>query len=133
MPRTKLADRVLPPYTRGEEIFNMVSHIVGGGFGVIALSLCVIFSVLHRNWWGLAGGVIYGLRGLLFGLPAAGAVTYLLYRIVGQAVEMRFFIPWQSVVIAVGSVFAVVFATMLYSTAKIRRDNPVEALKTETL
>ena len=77
--------------------------------------------------------VIYGLRGLLFGLPAAGAVTYLLYRIVGQAVEMRFFIPWQSVVIAVGSVFAVVFATMLYSTAKIRRDNPVEALKTETL
>ena len=61
MTRTKLADRTLPGYTRGEEIFNMVSHIVGGGFGVIALTLCVIFAALHRNWWGLAGGVIYGL------------------------------------------------------------------------
>ena len=28
MGRTKLADRVLPTYTKGEEIFNMVSHIV---------------------------------------------------------------------------------------------------------
>ena len=27
--RTKLKDRVLPSYTKGEEIFNMVSHIVG--------------------------------------------------------------------------------------------------------
>ena len=29
MQRTKLADRTLPDYTKGEEIFNMVSHIVG--------------------------------------------------------------------------------------------------------
>ena len=29
MKRTKLDDRVLPTYTKGEEIFNMVSHIVG--------------------------------------------------------------------------------------------------------
>ena len=32
MKRTKLKDRVLPTYTKGEEIFNMVSHIVGGAF-----------------------------------------------------------------------------------------------------
>lgn len=35
----------LPEYTKGEEIFSAVSHIVGGGFGVIALLLCTIFSV----------------------------------------------------------------------------------------
>lgn len=61
MKRTKLADRQLPDYTRGEEIFNMVSHIVGGAFGVVALGLCTGFSIAHRNWWGLVGGVIYGL------------------------------------------------------------------------
>lgn len=33
MKRTKLDDRVLPVYTKGEEIFNMVTHIVGGGDG----------------------------------------------------------------------------------------------------
>ena len=44
MKRTKLDDRVLPDYTRGEEIFNMVTHIVGAAFGVAALVLCIIFS-----------------------------------------------------------------------------------------
>jgi hemolysin III len=61
MSRTKLSDRKLPFYTRGEEIFNMTSHIVGGAFGVIVLTLCIIFSVLHSNWWGLVGGIVYGL------------------------------------------------------------------------
>ena len=28
MNRTKLSDRILPVYTKGEEIFNMTSHIV---------------------------------------------------------------------------------------------------------
>ena len=35
--RTRLSDRTLPDYTRGEEIFNMVSHIVGGSLAVAAL------------------------------------------------------------------------------------------------
>ena len=61
MTRTKLADRKLPDYTRGEEIFNMTSHIVGGAFGVAVLSLCTVFAAIHRNWWGLSGGIVYGL------------------------------------------------------------------------
>lgn len=60
MTRTKLRDRVLPNYTRGEEIFNMVSHIVGGGFGVIALALSVLVSALKGNVWGVVGCAIYG-------------------------------------------------------------------------
>ena len=61
MPRTKLDDRTLPGYSRGEEIFNMVTHIVGGGFGVVALVLCAVFSIVKHNYWGLLGGVIYTL------------------------------------------------------------------------
>lgn len=60
MKRTKLADRVLPKYTAGEEQLNMVTHIIGGGLGVIALVLCVLFSALHRNVWGVVGSAIYG-------------------------------------------------------------------------
>ena len=48
-------------YTRSEEIFNMVSHIVGGGFGVIVLVLCAGFAIARHNWAGLIGGVFYGL------------------------------------------------------------------------
>ena len=58
--RIKLADRVLPDYCTGEEIMNMVTHIVGGGLGVIALVLCVV------KGWGrtpldLAALVLYGV------------------------------------------------------------------------
>ena len=61
MSRTKLADRKLPDYTRGEEIANMTTHIVGGAFGVAALVLCVVFSLLRHNYWGFAGGLVYGM------------------------------------------------------------------------
>ena len=61
MKRTKLSDRLLPDYTRGEEIFNMVSHIAGGGLGIIALVLCVVFSALHRDPWAIVGSCIYGV------------------------------------------------------------------------
>lgn len=60
MKRTKLADRKLPTYTKAEEIFNMVSHIVGGGLGIIALVLCVIMSAIHKDVFAVIGSAIYG-------------------------------------------------------------------------
>ena len=60
MKRTKLIDRLLPDYTNGEEVFNMVSHIVGGGLGVFYLVSCVIVSALHHNIWGIVSSAIYG-------------------------------------------------------------------------
>ncbi len=60
MKRTKLIDRLLPDYTNGEEIFNMTTHIVGGGLGVVYLVLCVIFAALKGNVWGVVSSSIYG-------------------------------------------------------------------------
>ena len=65
MKRTKLADRVLPYYTKGEEIFNMVTHIVGGALGITAIVLCVIMAASHRNVYGIITGSIYGFTMLL--------------------------------------------------------------------
>lgn len=58
--RTKLSDRILPNYTRGEEIMNMVTHIVGGALGVTAVTLCVIFAALKGNVYGVVGSAIFG-------------------------------------------------------------------------
>lgn len=60
MERTKLCDRVLPPYTRGEDIANMVTHVVGGSIGIAVLVLSVIISAMHGNVWGIVSGSIYG-------------------------------------------------------------------------
>ena len=80
MTRTKLCDRILPDYTRGEEIFNMVSHIVGAAFGVVALTLCVVFSALKSDAWAVVSSAIYGVSLILLytmssvyhGLPLSG-------------------------------------------------------------
>ena len=61
MKRTKLRDRILPKYTKGEEIFNMTSHIVGGVLGIVALVLCVVFAAVHGNGYGVVSGAIYGV------------------------------------------------------------------------
>ncbi len=60
MKRTKLKDRLLPDYTRSEEIFNMVSHIVGGGFGVIALATCVVKAFFTGDPYKIVSAFIYG-------------------------------------------------------------------------
>ena len=65
MRRTKLADRILPTYTKGEEIFNMVSHIVGASLGIVAIVLGIIFSVIHENGYGIASSIVYGITLLL--------------------------------------------------------------------
>lgn len=61
MSRTKLRDRVLPRYTKGEEVFNMVSHIVGGALGITATVLCVIFAAIHHNVYGVVSGALFGV------------------------------------------------------------------------
>ena len=60
MARTRLRDRELPSYTKGEEIFNMVSHIVGGAPGITATDLCVVFAAIHHNVYGVVSGAIFG-------------------------------------------------------------------------
>lgn len=58
--RKKLVERALPNYTHGEEVFNMVSHIVGAVLGVVVLVLCVMVSILHNNMYGIVSSAIYG-------------------------------------------------------------------------
>ena len=65
MKRTKLKDRILPKYSKGEEIFNMTSHIVGGALGIVALKLCVVFAAIHHNGYGVVSGAIYGVTMIL--------------------------------------------------------------------
>ncbi len=65
MKRIKLKERVLPTYTKGEEIFNMTSHIVGGGLGIIATLACIIVAVIHNNMYGIISGTIYGITMIL--------------------------------------------------------------------
>lgn len=61
MKRTKLNDRILPQYTKGEEIFNMVSHIVGAAAGIIIVIASCIIGAMRHDTYGIVAGIVFGL------------------------------------------------------------------------
>ncbi|MBO4418579.1 MAG: FtsX-like permease family protein [Oscillospiraceae bacterium] len=77
--------------------------------------------------------LLYGSKALLWGLPVSIGISWLIWKAVTNAFITSYRLPWTAMAIAAGSVFLVVFATMLYATGKIRKDNPIDALKQETM
>ena len=77
--------------------------------------------------------LLYGSKALLYGLPVSAAMTYWIFKAVSGDVETTFHLPWNAIGIAVLCVFLVVFVTMMYSMRKIKKDNPIDALKNENL
>ena len=77
--------------------------------------------------------ILYGTRALLFGLPVSVGISYLIHLAVSEGYQKDFTLPWVALGIAVLSVFLVVFVTMMYSMNKIKKDNPIDALKNENL
>ena len=77
--------------------------------------------------------LLYGSKALLLGLPVSCGITYLIYLAIMEGYETTFHLPWTAIGIAVLSVFLVVSATMMYSMSKIKKDNPIDALKNENL
>lgn len=59
MKRTPLNDRLLPVYTKGEEIMNMVTHISGGGLAILGSIFCILAACRHGGWAAVLGAVIY--------------------------------------------------------------------------
>lgn len=77
--------------------------------------------------------ILYGVKSLALGLPAAIGMSYLIYKTFAMGVVFEFSVPVSAMVIASFSVFAVVFATMMYAVHKIKKDNTIDALKNENL
>lgn len=77
--------------------------------------------------------LLYGTRALLLGLPASVLVTWMIYRVVQNSMDTGFYIPALSMLIAVCSVFLVVFATMVYAVTKMKQENVIDSIRKESL
>lgn len=58
------------PYSLGEEIANAVTHGLGIGLSVAALTLLVVFSAIWGNGWHLAASIVYGVTMVLLYLAS---------------------------------------------------------------
>lgn len=78
--------------------------------------------------------LLYGLKSLLFSLPASLAITYLIYYVVSYSgYEMSFYVPWDKFIVAIISVFIIVALSMIYSMKKVNKENTVETLRNENI
>ena len=77
--------------------------------------------------------LLYGSRALMLGIPVSIGITFLIYLAAMNALEVNFRLPVAALGISILSVFAVVFSTMIYAMRKIKKDNPIDALKNENI
>lgn len=75
--------------------------------------------------------VSYGLRALLFGIPLGCGANLLVHRLSQSVVVSTYEPPVNPILIASGSVFAVVLLSMIYAVGKLRKDSPIEAIRME--
>ena len=77
--------------------------------------------------------VLYGCKALLYGLPVSLLVTLRIYQVVERSMDVGFYIPTASILIAVCSVFLVVFATMMYARSRMKGENIIDSIRQESL
>ena len=73
----------------------------------------------------------YGSRALLWGLPVGLLIDFGIQLIGSNVSNEAYAPPWGTIAITVASVFLIVFATTFYAVAKLRRDNPIDAIRME--
>lgn len=76
---------------------------------------------------------LYGFKSILFSVPASIFISYLIQQAFDNAFKTTFKLPISSVLIAVGSVFAVILITMLYSMSKLKKENTIDTIKDENI
>ncbi|MFB5762715.1 ABC transporter permease [Paenibacillus medicaginis] len=77
--------------------------------------------------------VFYGVKSLLFGLPVSFIVMVLIYRAFANKFSYGFTLPWMSILSVIVAVFVIVGSAMVYSGAKVKKENIIDALKQENI
>ncbi len=75
--------------------------------------------------------LLYGGKAVLWGLPISFLLSYGIFRVFASTFETDFVPPWGAALIAGACIFLTVFLSMFYAVTKLRRDNPIEAIRTE--
>ncbi|MEG6615012.1 ABC transporter permease [Peptococcaceae bacterium 1198_IL3148] len=77
--------------------------------------------------------IFYGVKALLYGLPISIVVMYLIHRSLQHSFSYGFTLPWASILYVIAAVFIIVTSAMLYASAKVKKENIIDALKQENI
>lgn len=77
--------------------------------------------------------LLYGIKSLSVGIPIALLINCIIYFAIARRYDIAYIFPYGSLIIAIFSVFAVVFITMMYAIKKLNRNNMMDTLRSENL
>lgn len=141
--------------TEGNKAFTTILNVFFYGF-VVLMSLIAIANVfntvstnilLRRREFAMLKSVglsdkgmgrmmnyeciLYGIKGLMYGIPLSLGVSYLIYQSIGRSMAVSFYVPVPAMCVSAAGIFVIIFITMVYSKYKIQKDNIIDALKNE--
>jgi len=77
--------------------------------------------------------ILYGIQALFYGLPLSILVMHLIHRTFQSSFRYEFFLPWERIGAVIMAVFVIVGSAMLFSGAKVKKENIIDALKQENI
>ena len=146
---------------RSDEIFqrNLKSMVDVFSYGFIVLisliCVCNIFNTistniaLRRRDFGMLRSIgmesralnrmleleclRYGCSSVLWGLPLGLAAHYGIYLLTSGLSNQPYVLPLDAIGLTLGCVFIVVFASAAYTLSKLKRDNPIDAIRMDNI
>ena len=77
--------------------------------------------------------IFYGLKSLIIGIPIGIILSYGMYTIFRNNMEMEYVLPYKSIVISVVFVAVIIGIIMKYSMSKINKQNVIETIRNDNV
>ena len=77
--------------------------------------------------------IFYGLKSLIIGIPIGIILSYGMYTIFRNNMEMEYVLPYKSIVISIIFVAVIIGIIMKYSMSKINKQNVIETIRNDNI
>ena len=77
--------------------------------------------------------VFYGVKSLIIGIPIGLVLSYGMYNVFRNSMEMEYVLPYKSIAVAVMFVAVVIGIIMRYSMNKINKQNIIETIRNDNI
>lgn len=77
--------------------------------------------------------IFYGLKSLIIGIPIGIILSYGMYTVFRNNMEMEYVLPYKSIVISIVFVAVIIGIIMKYSMSKINKQNVIETIRNDNI
>ena len=77
--------------------------------------------------------IFYGVKSLIIGIPIGLLLSYGMYNVFRNSMEIEYVLPYKSIVVAVIFVAIVIGIIMRYSMSKINKQNIIETIRNDNI